>query len=110
MTWWVASLLSNAVIMVTEYLHRSVPAGTPWKVIFWKALPFYVLAQFFLFKSFSGAPHWFTASVVFSLGNAAFRIATVYGTAGHEVINWNRVVVGSAVMVVGALVLKGGLK
>lgn len=109
-TWWAASLLANAAILVTEYLHRSVPVGTSWLEILPRALPFYVLAQFFLFRSFSGAPHWFTASVVFSLGNAAMRILAVYGVAGHEVSSWARVLAGTAIMLSGAILLKGGLR
>lgn len=112
MSWWISSLLSNVVIIYSEYIHRSVPAGTSWFMILstTPVLLLYILGQFFLFKSFSGAPHWLTASVVFSLGNAGIRIVAVHGMAGHEVTSWARVLIGTAAMLGGAIYLKGGLR
>ena len=104
------SLFANVAIMVSEYLHRSVPAGTAWIEILPKVAPVYIVAQYFLFKTFSGAPHWFTAWMVFTLGNSLMRVIAVQTFAPGEVTNWTSVSLGIVVMTGGAFLLKEGLK
>lgn len=110
MTWWAYSLLSNVAIMVSEYLHRSVPAGSPWIELLPKVGLVYIVAQFCLFKSYSGAPNWFTAWMVFSIGNSLMRVVAVHLFANGEVTSWSNVSMGIAVMMAGAFLLKEGLK
>lgn len=104
------SVLANLAIICSEYLHRSVPAGTPWIKIIPYVLPFYAIAQYSLFKSYSAAPHWFTAWMVFSVGNSLMRIVAVKTFAPGEVTSWTHVVLGVTGMLCGAWMLKEGLK
>ncbi len=107
-TWWVASLISNGAIIFTEYTNRSATGG--WA----SALPYtflpIMLAQFCLFRAFNGAPNWFMAWIVFTIGNAVMRVAAVQVMAGHEVKSWAFSLLGIAVMIGGSFILKVGLK
>lgn len=108
--WWAAATVANVAIITSEYIHRSVPAGTSWSKIMPWALPVYIVGQFFLFKCFSGAPHWLTAWMVFTVGNSIMRVAAVSTWAPGEVDDWRRVVIGTAGMILCAFYVKGGLK
>jgi hypothetical protein len=111
MPWWVASLLANVAIMGTEYVHRSVPAGTPWTAILlpWAA-PLYAVAQYCLFKSYSGAPNWFVAWMMFAVANSVMRILVVHFTANEEVTNWWCVSLGVSTIMAGSFWVKAGLR
>lgn len=111
MTWWVASLFSNVVIITIEYLHRQVPAGTTWLQLI-TAQPHMVMlylgAQALLFYAFSGAPHWMVAWLVFVMGNSTMRVAAVYAT-GQPIGSWPLVLAGVAGVLASSYVLKQGL-
>ena len=107
MTWWMASLISNVAIIMTEYLNRSATGG--FASVLPKTLPLIVIAQFCLFRSFNGAPHWLAAWAVFVIGNAIMRVSAVNVMAGHEVSNWYCALTGIGVMVGGAFLVKSGL-
>ena len=110
LTWWVAAVLANIAIIASEYIHRSVPPGSPWVQILPYAFPVYIIGQFFLFRCFSGAPHWLTAWMVFTVGNSIMRIMAVSTYAPGEVTDWRRVILGVAGMIGCAFFVKGGLK
>ncbi len=106
MSWWVASLISNVCIIVIEYLNREAD-GTFWDVLPRTALPIGI-AQFCLFQSFNGAPHWMMAWVVFILGNATMRVVMVQVT-GQPISSWSLILAGVAIILGGSFVLKQGL-
>lgn len=111
MTWWVASLFSNVVIIGIEYLHRSAPAGTTWLELVTGRpymIPLYLVAQALLFYAFSGAPNWMMAWLVFVMGNSTMRVATVYAT-GQPISSWPLVLAGVGGMLACSYVLKQGL-
>lgn len=108
--WWTAAILANVAIIASEYVHRSVPAGTAWVVVLPRVLPLYLIAQYFLFKCFSGAPHWFTASVVFTVGNSIMRVIAVSTYAPGEVTDWRFAAAGLIGMIGCALLVKSGLR
>ncbi len=105
--WWGASLLANVSIMFVEYYNRVSPGG--WA----SALPYtitpIVIAQWCLWRSFSGGPHWMTAWAVFTLGNAVMRLVAVAAFGPDKVGNWYLTSAGVAIMIIGSLTLKRGL-
>ncbi len=108
MTWWVASIVSNVAIIAIEYLNRTRDFES-----FLHALPYtgvlIVIAQWALFQNWSGAPHWLMAWVVFAVGNAVMRTAVVGITGTDGIGDWSMVLIGTATMLAGSLVLKQGL-
>lgn len=106
--WIVASLVSNAAIIATEYLNRTA-TGT-WATVLPKTFPLIVIAQYCLFKAFNGAPHWLIAWGVFTIGNSVMRIGAVATFVPGEVTSWARAIIGVGIMMVGALLIKSGLK
>lgn len=105
MTWWLFSVVANACFITTEYFNRGSTTG--WPLI--QTLPLTILGQYCLFRSFNGASSWLVASMTFSVGNALFRLVAVR-FFGNEVSSWPHAVAGTAVMLLGAWVLKGALK
>lgn len=106
MAWWLASLVANAAIILTEAVNRS---GLGWSATFVRTLPLIAAAQAGLYLAFRGAPSWLVAWTVFTLGNSAMRVAMVRFTADGEISSWPLVACGIAAMTVGALILKEGL-
>ena len=108
LNWWTASLLSNACIIFVEYANRNAAGG--WTT----ALPYTVIpiimAQYCLFLTFNGAPHWLAAWMVFTVGNSIMRVAAISTWAPGEVTDWRLVVAGVVGMITFALVTKEGLK
>ena len=107
MSWWVASLVSNVCIISTEYLNRTSTDG--WVEVLPRTMPLIILAQFCIFRTFNGAPHWMLAWVVFAIGNAAMRVVVVQAT-GQPIGSWPLVLGGMVVMVGGGFILKLGLR
>ena len=105
--WVLFSLFSNLAIIATEYINRTTVGGFGPAIV--KTWPLIFAAQFCLFKSFNGAPHWMTAWVVFALGNAIMRVGAVQVFAIGEISSWPYVLSGIGVMIGGAFVLKLGL-
>lgn len=106
--WWVASLVSNLAIIATEYINRS--ARGSWLEVLPQTVPLIVLAQYCLFVNFNGAPHWMTAWAVFAVGNSIMRVAAVQTLAPGEISSWPHALSGILVMIVGAFLVKSGLK
>ncbi len=107
MQWWVASLISNVAIILTEYLNRHATGG--WTSVLPQTAPLIILAQFCLFRAFNDAPHWFTAWAVFTVGNSIMRVSAV-GLFGEKVGNWPLAAASIAIMMGGAFILKTALK
>lgn len=105
--WWVASLLSNAAIILTEYLNRSSTSG--WLEVLPRTAPLILIAQWGLFVCFNGAPSWFQAWMFFTIGNSAMRVLAVYFMQGHEIASVGYVGLGISIMLMGSFVLKEGL-
>ncbi len=108
LSWWVYSLLSNVAIIATEYFNRSAPGG--WVTVLPQTALLIVLAQYCLFRTFNGAPHWFTAWMVFVIGNTLMRVVAVQALASSEVTSWTYTSLGIMVMVSGAFLVKEGLR
>lgn len=106
MTWWAASLISNACIMAIEYMNRQAQGG--WLEVLPQTAPFIILAQFCLFRAFNDAPHWMVAWLVFALGNNTMRVTLVYAT-GQPIASWPLILAGVAGMIASSYVLKQGL-
>ncbi len=107
MTWWIASLISNVSIILTEYLNRTGDGN--WVSVLPKTLPLIILAQWCLFRAFNGAPNWMIAWMMFTIGNAIMRVIAVNFMAGHEVGNWYYTLCGVSVMIAGSFLVKSGL-
>ena len=108
MTWWVASLVSNACIVMVEYLNRTAPPGDLVAALK-NTWPLIAVAQVCLFYSFNGAPHLMIAWLVFALGNSTMRMGMVY-TTGQPIGSWPLVLAGVTGMLACSYVLKLGLK
>lgn len=107
MGWWcVASLVSNACIISTEYLNRT-STGT-WLSVLPYTAPLIIVAQYCLFRAFNGAPHWLLAWAVFTVGNSIMRVTAV-ALFGDHVANWALAVFSILVMTGGAWLLKTSL-
>lgn len=106
--WWLASLISNAVIIATEYLNRHAIGG--WGTVLPKTIPLIIIAQFCLFKAFNGAPHWMWAWAVFTVGNGFMRVGAVSMFGEDGIGSWPRVIVGVTGMAACALFMKTGLR
>lgn len=107
--WWVvASLMSNASIIVIEYLNREAQGG--WATVLPQTAPLIIAAQFCLFFAFRDAPSWMLAWAVFSLGNSVMRVGAVHFLARGEIGSWNATIAGILVMTAGAFIVKTGIK
>ena len=109
MPWWIMSVVANVAIIATEYMNRTAPAGAGWGPTLLKTAPLILLAQFCLFRAFNGAPHWFTAWAVFTVGNSIMRVGAV-SLSDDSVGNWPLATLAVGIMVSGAFVLKTALK
>jgi hypothetical protein len=101
-------MLSNVCIIFVEYVNRGA-TGTFWQTLPYIGLPI-LAAQWCLFQSWNGAPHWMLAWVVFVIGNSIMRVIAVYLGAGDEISQWPHVLLGVTVMLAGALLVKEGLQ
>lgn len=106
--WYVACMIANAGIMAVEYINRITPGG--WHNALPKTLIFIVIAQWSLYHAWVHAPHWFSAWIVFTIGNSLMRILAVQLGASHEVVSWGHAIAGIAIMMAGALLVKMGLR
>lgn len=105
---WVAfSLIANFVIIATETINRGAVGG--WATVLVRTVPLIFVAQYALFRSFNGAPHFMLAWVVFTLGNSIVRIGAVRLFGLGTVESWPLLLCGVAVMFGGAYLLKEGL-
>ena len=107
--WWAASLIANAAIIGIEYLNHAGGYGS-WHLTLIRTGGLIVIAQWALYRSFSGAEHWLTAWAVFAIGNAIMRMLGVGLLAGNQIGSWNHVMLGTAVMIGGSWILKEGLR
>lgn len=107
--WWVCSILSNVAIITVEYLNRYSGGGS-WLMALRFTWPLIILAQWCLWRSWSTAPHWLSAWMVFTIGNSLVRVLAVGVFGAGEVAAWWRVLTGITVMMAGSFLLKGGLK
>lgn len=107
--WWAASLLSNVCIMCVEYMNHAGGYGS-FSATFLRTAPLILVAQWGLYRAFSGAEHWLIAWAVFTVGNSIMRVSAVYTLQGDEVGNWFQVMTAIGIMMGGAFLLKGGLR
>ena len=107
--WWLASLLSNVCIMVVEYANHLGGAGS-WARTLPRTFVPIVIAQWCLYRAYSGAPNWLAAWAVFTLGNSVARVVGVAALAPTQVGNWYAVLGGVGVMMAGSLLLKSGFR
>ena len=105
--WWVASIISNIAIIFTEYVNGATE-GT-WLDALPKTILPIILAQFCLFVSFNGAPHWLAAWAFFTVGNSLMRVGAVYFFGG-SIGSWPHILLGITIMIGGAFLLKEGLR
>lgn len=106
--WWVASLVSNVAIIFIEYTNRQADDG--WmSVLPQTAIPI-IIAQWCLFHGFGGAPHWMIAWVFFALGNSVMRVAAIHFLSIGEIGSWPVTLSGVTIMMIGAFVVKEGLR
>lgn len=109
MPWWSWALVANLCIIATEYVNRHATGS--WFSVIHKTGPLIVVAQFGLFCVWKGAPSWYVAWIVFTLGNSVTRALFVASTSSAgEIGNWYRVLAGVGVMLAGSLVIKSGIK
>jgi hemolysin-activating ACP:hemolysin acyltransferase len=71
-------------------------------------LPFIIIGQWGLYRSWNGAPTMMMAWAYFTFGNTAIRILSSYLMV-RETFDW-RVPVGCAVMIAGSMLIKTGMK
>lgn len=109
MPWWAASLLANVAVIAIEWINHAGGYGS-WPRTLLRTGPLIVVAQWGLYRAFSTADHWLWAWAVFTIGNAVMRVAANGLLAGNQVGSWGHVMTGIAVMILGSLVLKGGLR
>lgn len=107
--WWAASLIANASIIGIEYLNHAGGYGS-WRLTLIRTGGLIVIAQWGLYRAFSGAENWLTAWAIFTLGNALMRLAGVGLLVGNQIGSWGHVVLGTAVMIGGSWILKEGLR
>lgn len=107
MPFWVASLVSNACIMVVEYTNRYGDYGS-YPATLLRTAPFIIVAQWGLYEAWRGAPSWFIAWIVFSIGNSLMRIVAVYVFEHQGVGNWWLTTLGVGLMVAASYAIKRG--
>lgn len=105
--WWAAGLLANFAIMFVEYFNRTRGAGG-WLAVLPYSLPFIVIGQWALYRSWHGAPTMMIAWAYFTLGNNVIRLLSSYILV-RETFDW-RVPAGCAVMFAGSMLVKAGMK
>ncbi len=110
MTWVLWSLVANACIMFVEYTNRHTGTGTWLSVLPYTIGPI-IVAQFGLYKAFSGAPHLMVAWLAFTLGNSVMRVSMVgfTGSTTGEHYHW-AIMPGIALMMAGAFIVKESLR
>ena len=106
--WILFALMANVFIITTEYLNRHYSPDGGWLAVLPVTIVPIVLAQFGLFKCWSGAPHLLAAWLVFTIGNSAMRLGMVRWTTEEGFAWWG--VLGVALMICGALVVKESLR
>ena len=107
--WWLGGLVANVFIQCVEYLNRH--HGEPddnFLDQLWVTWPLILVAQYGLWCSFRGAPHWLLAWGVFTVGNAVMRLGLV-GLTGQPITSWGYVTFGVSLILLGGLVMKEGL-
>ena len=109
MPWWIASLIANAAVIGVEYLNHAGGYGS-WHATLLRTGPLIVVAQWGLYRAFSGTDHWLAAWAVFTLGNAVMRLAGVGLLVGNQIGSWVYVTLGVAIMIGGSFILKEGLR
>lgn len=105
--WWVASLISNVMIIYVEAVNRGCP-DTWVQALPRTAIPI-LIAQWCLWRGFSGAPHWLIAWAFFTVGNAVMRVGAISLIGTDKVNNWGVVLVGIVGMILSSFVMKKGL-
>ena len=108
MPWYAAAVLASFCIMVVEYVNRHAD-GTFLSMLPYTLVPI-MLAQWCLFTTWNGAPHWLTAWAVFAVGSSMMRVMAVHLFAGQEVTSWPFIMAGITVMLVGSQLVKEGLR
>jgi hypothetical protein len=103
--WILYSLMANASIQVVEYVNRAGSDG------FWRTLlltwPFILVAQWGLYETWRHAPHFLTAWLFFTVGNAVMRLVVSKFFLGENFEWWGTL--GIALMFGGAYVMKSAL-
>lgn len=105
--WWTYGLIANLAIARIEYVNVSAGAGASWVATLPSTALWIVLAQWALFRSFSGAPGGLlVAWAAFALGNSAVRLACQAWM--HGAIPALHAWLGVGLVVLGTFVIKFG--
>lgn len=102
-------MISNVAIIYVEFVNRTSP-GSWIDALPRTAIPI-ILAQWCLWRAFSGAPHWMLGWAFFTVGNAVMRCGAIalIGTEADQVGNWWIVTAGVAGMILCSFIVKRGL-
>lgn len=106
--WWVYSIAANVAIIAIEYINHSAGGAATWGVVLRRTWHLIIVAQFGLFKAWSGAPTILTAWVVFYIGNCLARLTLARFLFDRQVADWPVTLVGVGLITLGALAVKYG--
>lgn len=103
--WWVASIVANVAITGCEYLNRAGGYETFGQAIL-RTGPLILVAQWALWRSWSGAPSFLLAWATFSLGGLFLRVLSARFLLG-EPLGW-RTLAGVVLVAFGAHLVRSG--
>lgn len=103
--WWVASLVANGSIAWIEYMNRAGGYAN-FRETLWHTGPIILLAQWGLYRAWSGAPSFMFAWAFFSAINLVLRLASNHFLVAEplSIRGW----AGVTFMFVGAYMVKTG--
>ena len=105
--WWAAGIVANGAICAVEYFNRTQGA-TGWMGALRYTLPFIIIGQWALYRSWHGAPTMIVAWMFFTIGNNLVRLLSSYFLVGER-FGW-QVPLGCAVMFAGSYLVKMGMR
>ena len=107
MNWIVYSILANISIAYVEYINHAADKPTWLQALPYTAVPI-IIAQYALYRAFSGASSMFLAWAVFTVGNSLMRVVSVKYMVNQPVNIYH--ICGIVGMLASAYVVKLGGK